>query len=159
MPGIAHPLLYGPGDPSQWATTTPHPILMFKGPVFGTERVNVVQHARCRTCSCRDEVFIEPFGFSGVEEPNLCGVPLIGIQFWSVHRDSDVESVTGYRCNTLADWVEAIKLSEVSSTEKRFLYSPTRKIFKNSHRKTIRLGIPTTCRPFWSAAWYGEKVP
>ena len=54
-------------------------------------------------------VFIEPFGFSGVEA-QLCGVPLIATSY-GAFQETILEGVTGYRCHTLADWVEAIRLS------------------------------------------------
>jgi tetratricopeptide (TPR) repeat protein len=97
--------VHGPGDPSRWAKDAP-PNLVFKGPIFGDERVDVVQRARCMLMPTD---FIEPFGFSGIEA-QLCGVPLIGPSY-GAFQETIVEGVTGYRCHTLADWVEAIKLS------------------------------------------------
>jgi len=97
--------VYGPGDPSEWAKHA-LPNLQFKGPVFGKSRADVVRRARCMLMPT---VFIEPFGNSGVEA-QLCGVPLIGVSF-GAFRDTIVDGVTGYRCHTLADWVEAIRLS------------------------------------------------
>jgi Glycosyl transferases group 1 len=97
--------VYGPGDTSQWANNAP-PNLMFKGTVLGRERVEAVRHARCMLMPT---VFIEPFGNSGIEA-QLCGVPLIGSNF-GAFTETVIEGVSGYRCNTLADWVKAIKLS------------------------------------------------
>jgi hypothetical protein len=97
--------VYGPGDPSHWAQKAPAN-LVFKGPVFGDEKVAVVQRARCMLMPT---VFIEPFGNSGIEA-QLCGVPLIGIGF-GAFQETVLDGVTGYRCHTLTDWVEAIKLS------------------------------------------------
>lgn len=97
--------VHGPGDPSQWATGAP-PNLMFKGPVFGCERVDVVRRA---LCMLMPTLFIEPFGFSGVEG-QLCGVPLIATSY-GAFQETIVDGVTGYRCHTLADWMEAIRLS------------------------------------------------
>ena len=75
--------VYGPGDPSQWAKEAPAN-LMFKGPVFGDERVDVVRRARCMLMPT---VFIEPFGFSGIEA-QLCGVPLIASSYGAFPGDS-----------------------------------------------------------------------
>jgi Glycosyl transferases group 1 len=97
--------VYGPGDPSHWARQAPAN-LVFRGPVFGDEKVAVVQRARCMLMPT---VFIEPFGNSGIEA-QLCGVPLIGIGF-GAFQETVLDGVTGYRCHTLADWVEAIRLS------------------------------------------------
>jgi glycosyltransferase involved in cell wall biosynthesis len=97
--------VYGPGDTSHWAKDAPAN-LMFKGPVFGNERVDIVRRARCMLMPTE---YIEPFGFSGIEA-QLCGVPLIAASY-GAFQETVVDGVTGYRCHTLADWVEAIKLS------------------------------------------------
>ena len=97
--------VYGPGDPSQWAKKAPAN-LVFKGPIFGDERIDVVRRARCMLMPT---VFIEPFGNSGIEA-QLCGVPLIASSY-GAFQETVLEGVTGYRCHTLADWVEAIRLS------------------------------------------------
>ena len=97
--------VHGPDNPSRWAAGVP-PNLMFKGPIFGDTRIDVVRRARCMLMPT---VFIEPFGFSGVEA-QLCGVPLIATSY-GAFQETILEGVTGYRCHTLADWVEAIRLS------------------------------------------------
>ena len=98
--------VYGPGDPSHWAKGAPAN-LVFKGPIFGDERVDVVRRARCMLMPT---VFIEPFGNSGIEA-QLCGVPLIASSY-GAFQETVVEGVTGYRCHTLADWVAAIQMSK-----------------------------------------------
>ena len=97
--------VYGPGDPAEWAAQAP-PNLTFHGPVFGAERVEVVRRARCMLMPT---AFIEPFGNSGVEA-QLCGTPLIGSSY-GAFQETVEEGVTGFRCHTLADWTEAIRLS------------------------------------------------
>jgi hypothetical protein len=97
---------YGPGDLSDWTIKAP-PNLFFKGPVFGKARVDVVRRARCMLMPT---AFIEPFGNSGVEA-QLCGVPLLATSF-GAFQETVVDGVTGFRCHTLADWIEAIHLSE-----------------------------------------------
>src|SRR5258708_3321785 len=97
--------VYGPGDTSQWTTRAPSN-LVFKGPIFGDARVEVVRRA---ACMLMPTVFIEPFGNSGIEA-QLCGVPLIGSSY-GAFQETVVEGVSGFRCHTLADWVEAIWLS------------------------------------------------
>lgn len=96
---------YGPGDQAQWTKQAPSN-LSFHGPVFGDERVEVVRRARCQLMPT---VFIEPFGNSGVEG-QLSGVPLIGVSYGAFTETID-EGVNGFRCHTLADWIEAIRLS------------------------------------------------
>lgn len=96
---------YGPGDPSEWQKVAP-PNLLFMGSVFGREVVDVVRSARCMVMPTS---YIEPFGFSGIEA-QLCGVPLISSNFGAFH-ETVIDGITGFRCNTLADWVEAIRRS------------------------------------------------
>ncbi len=96
--------IYGPGDTSPWADAPAN--IVFKGPVFGQDRIEVVRRARCMLMPT---VFIEPFGNSGVEA-QLCGVPLIGTTF-GAFQETVIDGVTGFRCNTLADWIEAIRVS------------------------------------------------
>jgi hypothetical protein len=97
--------VYGPGDPAPWEKEAPAN-LVFKGPIFGDERVDVVRRARCMLMPT---AFIEPFGGSGIEA-QLCGVPLIAASY-GAFQETVMEGVTGYRCHTLADWVEAIQIS------------------------------------------------
>lgn len=104
--------VHGPGDTSQWATRAPSN-LQFMGPIFGDARVDVVRRARCMLMPT---VFIEPFGFSGIEA-QLCGVPLIGTSY-GAFQETILDGVTGYRCHTLADWIEAIRLSKSLDRER-----------------------------------------
>ncbi|GJE41254.1 DUF6625 family protein [Methylobacterium soli] len=97
--------VYGPGDVSPWLQDKPGN-LHFKGSLFGDDRVSVVQRARC---ILTPTTYIEPFGFSGIEA-QLCGVPHIGSSFGAFH-ETIMDGLTGYRCHTLADWVEAIRWS------------------------------------------------
>ena len=103
--------VYGPGDASHWLAACP-PNLQFKGPVFGAERVDVVQRARCMLMPT---AFIEPFGNAGVEA-QLCGTPLLGSSYGAFH-ETVIDGVTGFRCNTLADWAEAIERSALLDRE------------------------------------------
>lgn len=97
--------VHGTGDASPWLAKAPAN-LQFKGPIFGAERVQTVQRARCMLMPT---TFIEPFGFSGVEA-QLCGTPLLGSNYGAFH-ETVIDGITGFRCNTLADWVEAIRRS------------------------------------------------
>ncbi|MGY2046550.1 DUF6625 family protein [Methylobacterium sp. JK268] len=97
--------VYGPGDPSPWLERKPEN-LHFKGILFGDERIRVVQRARC---VLTPTTYIEPFGCSGAEA-QLCGVPQIATAF-GAFQETVIDGVTGYRCHTLADWVEAIRAS------------------------------------------------
>jgi glycosyltransferase involved in cell wall biosynthesis len=140
--------VYGPGDPSQWATRAP-PNLVFKGPVFGDERVDVVRRARCMLMPT---VFIEPFGNSGIEA-QLCGVPLIGSSF-GAFQETILEGVTGYRCHTLADWVEAIRLSR-SLDRRRIATLARAKYSKEATGKQYDWALRQIA-DLSGAGWYGD---
>jgi 2-polyprenyl-3-methyl-5-hydroxy-6-metoxy-1,4-benzoquinol methylase len=50
--------------------------------------------------------FTEPFAGSGVEAM-LCGTPLIAVDY-GAFTETIVDGVTGFRCHTLQDWIDAI---------------------------------------------------
>jgi len=52
-------------------------------------------------------IYLEAFGGVAVEA-QLCGTPVITTNF-GVFPETVVQGVTGYRCNTLNDFVEATK--------------------------------------------------
>lgn len=141
--------VYGPGDPSRWANGAPSN-LMFKGPVFGDERVDVVGRARCMLMPT---VFIEPFGNSGIEA-QLCGVPLIATSY-GAFQETVLEAVTGYRCHTLADWVEAIRLSK--SLDRRQIAKLARsKYSKEEAGKKYDWALKQVS-DLSGRGWYGDK--
>lgn len=94
-------LVVGAGDRSQWTDIPSN--LEFKGPAFGEDRLKYLQNAKCMLMPT---TFIEPFGNSGVES-QLCGTPLITTDYGAFHETVE-DGITGFRCHTLADWVEAI---------------------------------------------------
>lgn len=92
-------VLCGQGDPTPWK----HPNIEYWGPLVGKQRSEFIRRA---TCSLMPTNFIEPFGGSGVEGM-LCGTPLIATDY-GAFTETVVPGVTGYRCKTLLDWLEAI---------------------------------------------------
>lgn len=144
-------LVHGPGDTSPWANTCPSN-LRFNGPVFGAEKVQLVQRARCMLMPT---TFIEPFGFSGVEA-QLCGTPLLGSSY-GAFQETILDGVTGFRCNTLADWVEAIKQSAMLDRPliaalARQKYSIT--VVGKQYDRIFR-----QLRALYGAGWYSEESP
>lgn len=97
---VPYPIkIAGQGDPTPWN----HPNIEYIGPISGKERSDFLRNARC---AVMPTVFTEPFGGSGVEAM-LCGTPLIAVDF-GAFTETVVEGVTGFRCRTLADWLDAV---------------------------------------------------
>lgn len=84
-----------------------HLNIEYVGPVHGKARSDLIGKARCMLMPSN---FIEPFAGSGVESM-LCGTPLISVDY-GAFTETVREGLTGYRCNTLGDWVKAIELSK-----------------------------------------------
>lgn len=93
-------ILCGQGDPKPWS----HPNIEYWGPLEGQQRSLFIRHA---ICSLMPTLFIEPFGGSGVEGM-LCGTPLIASDY-GAFTETVIPDVTGYRCKTLWDWLDAIE--------------------------------------------------
>lgn len=91
--------LAGQGDPTPWE----HPNIEYVGPLKGKERSTFLRNARA---CLMPTTFTEPFGGSGVEGM-LCGTPLISVDY-GAFTETVVEGVTGFRCHTLQDWVNAL---------------------------------------------------
>ena len=141
--------IHGPGDVSAWADRAP-PNLIFKGPLFGDERISVVQRARCMLMPT---VFIEPFGNSGIEA-QFCGVPLIASSY-GAFQETVVEGVTGYRCNTLADWVDAIRASE--SLDRKTIASVAREKYSKAVVGRQYDRVFRQLSDLSAAGWYGTR--
>ena len=92
-------LLAGQGDPSPWQ----HPNIQHVGSLRGKERSDFLRNARA---CLMPTVFTEPFGGSGVEGM-LCGTPLIAVDY-GAFTETIIDGVTGFRCHTLQDWVDAV---------------------------------------------------
>lgn len=91
--------LCGQGDPSPWS----HPNIHYLGPISGSQRSDFLRNARA---CLMPTVFTEPFGGSGVEGM-LCGTPLISVDY-GAFTETVIDGVTGFRCHTLKDWLDAI---------------------------------------------------
>jgi glycosyltransferase involved in cell wall biosynthesis len=91
----------GQGSIDPWK----HPRLKYIGPVTGKARSELVGNAKALLMPTR---YIEPFGGAGVEG-QLCGTPLIASNF-GCFAETVEHGKSGYRCNTLGDYVEAIQM-------------------------------------------------
>lgn len=144
-------LVYGPGDTAPWSGACP-PNLKFKGPVFGAERVALVRHARCMLMPT---TFIEPFGFSGIEA-QLCGTPLLASNY-GAFQETVIDGVTGFRCNTLADWVEAIGRS--ASLDRPMIARLARKRYAKPVIGRQYDRIFRQLQALGGAGWYADESP
>lgn len=79
----------------------------YVGPVHGKARSDLIGNARCMLMPSS---FIEPFAGSGVESM-ICGTPLISVNY-GAFVETVREGITGFRCNTLGDWVAGIEASK-----------------------------------------------
>ena len=111
-------VLHGQGDPTPWS----HPNIHYKGPIHGKTRSEFLRNARA---ALMPTVFTEPFGGSGVEAM-LCGTPLIAVDY-GAFTETIVEGVTGYRCHTLEDWLNAI--SKAGDLNRVAIAKHTRKLY------------------------------
>ena len=78
--------------------------LTVEGPVTGKARSELLRNAYAMLMPTR---YTEPFGGAGVEG-QLCGTPLIASDF-GAFNETVIHNVTGYRCHTLGDYVEAVR--------------------------------------------------
>jgi len=92
-------ILHGQGDPTPWE----HPNIEYRGPITGKARSAFLQNARAALMPTN---FTEPFGGSGIEAM-LCGTPLIAVDY-GAFTETILDGVTGFRCHTLQDWIDAI---------------------------------------------------
>lgn len=111
-------VLHGQGDASKWE----HPMIEYRGPISGKARSDFLKGARAILAPTN---FVEPF-CGMVVEAMLCGTPVMSVDYGAM-TETVIDGVTGFRCHTLQDWVDAIgeceKLDRLSIAEyarKRF---------------------------------------
>jgi len=92
-------VIHGQGDPTPWSHSNIH----YRGPITGKARSEFLRNARAALMPTN---FTEPFGGSGVEAM-LCGTPLIAVDY-GAFTETVIDGVTGFRCHTLQDWLDAI---------------------------------------------------
>lgn len=108
-------VIHGQGDPSPWE----HPNIIYGGPLKGRERSEFLRNAKAALMPTN---FTEPFGGSGVEAM-LCGTPLIAVDY-GAFTETISDGVTGFRCHTLQDWLDAI--DNVDNLDRRVIASISR---------------------------------
>lgn len=101
-----------------------HPHVLFVGYADIEQRANLMGHARAVFVPT---IYLEAFGGVNVEA-QLCGTPVITTNF-GVFPETVVDQVTGFRCNTLQDfvnaarWVDALDTAEIRRRAERYLMS------------------------------------
>ena len=97
-------LLVGQGDATPWTSRAKN--ITSRPAVHGSARAPLLGNA---SAVLAPTDFIEPFCGS-VVEAQLCGTPVVTSAYGAFWETVE-EGVTGYRCNTLADYIEALKLA------------------------------------------------
>jgi len=99
-------MVAGQGDFPAWFKTLDKEAarrVEYLGTVKGRARAKLVGEARCMVMPSD---YIEPFGGAGVEGM-LTGTPLVSSDY-GAFTETITHGLTGYRCKTLGDWVQAI---------------------------------------------------
>ena len=111
-------ILAGEGDSKPFLSEE-IPNLSYIGPVVGKTRSELLRKAKAMLMPTR---FVEPLGNAGIEGM-LCGTHLISCDFGAFAETVD-HGITGFRCHTLADSLEAIK--KVDTLDREYIAKSTR---------------------------------
>jgi len=84
---------------SSWPLSVKH-----LGPVYGMERAKLTGNARCMILPTQ---YVEPFG-GAILEGQMTGCPSVTVDY-GCFTETVEHGVTGYRCNTLGDYLAAIE--------------------------------------------------
>lgn len=111
-------LLCGQGNPEPWS----HPNIYYVGPITGQNRCVFLSNA---VALLMPSDFIEPFAGANAEA-QLCGTPVISVDN-GAFSETVVDGVTGYRCHTLNDFVNAVY--NVKSLNRKVIRDRARKLY------------------------------
>jgi glycosyltransferase involved in cell wall biosynthesis len=112
-------LLCGSGDPRPYLDPAIKNLRAMPA-VSGKARSDLLRKAYC---TLMPTLYTEPFGSGGVEGM-LCGTPLIASDF-GAFSETVWHEVTGFRCKTLGDWVDAVE--RAGSLDRKFIAEHARK--------------------------------
>lgn len=82
------------------------PLRAVHGGVWGTAKTELLARAKL---VLMPTVYVEPFGYVAIEA-QMCGVPVVTTD-WGAFAETVEEGVSGFRCRTLAEFVEAVRLA------------------------------------------------
>jgi glycosyltransferase involved in cell wall biosynthesis len=139
--------LAGQGDPTPWE----HPNIEYVGPLKGKERSTFLRNARA---CLMPTIFTEPFGGSGVEGM-LCGTPLVSVDY-GAFTETVIEGVTGFRCHTLQDWVNALQSAGSLDRKRIYEISAAKYSLDACGKKYAR--IFSDLDSLWDKGWYTLSV-
>lgn len=91
-------------------------------PIYGKERSTMLGNAAALIAPT---MFIEPFCGSAVEA-QLCGTPVISSNYGAFHETIE-NGKTGYRCNTLADFIQSIK--SINQLDRKYIAQRARSLY------------------------------
>jgi glycosyltransferase involved in cell wall biosynthesis len=95
-------------------------------------------------------LYIEPFG-NVVPEAHFCGTPTITTD-WGAFTETNINGVTGYRCRTLAEFIQAAE--DVKSLDPKTIYETAK------YKYSLEAIAPQYDRYFrrletlWDKGWY-----
>jgi glycosyltransferase involved in cell wall biosynthesis len=122
----------------------------YRGVVQDRDRSDLIGKARCMLMPTN---FIEPLGGAGVES-QLCGTPLVAVNY-GAFTETINHGVSGFRCNTIGDWLSAVK------------YSASLDRSKVAHWARSRYSLEACAPQFhaflmqisdlWRAGWYEKE--
>jgi len=141
-------ILCGQGDPTDYLDKCAN--IEYKPPIHGRARSELLGNAYC---VLMPTTFIEPFGGAGVEA-QMCGTPLIASNY-GAFRETVIEGVTGFRCNTLGDWLDAIE--RVGSLDRQKVADIARSTYSLEACGKLYDKIFMDIANLGDKGWYNEK--
>ena len=96
--------IVGQGDPSIFEPPILGPGVTYQGPVGAKEKNELLRHAKGLFMPTR---YVEPFGGVAVESM-MSGCPVITTD-WGAFTETVIHGYTGFRCHTMAEFVEAAR--------------------------------------------------
>jgi len=88
------------------------PLRLVHDGLHGAAKTELISGARC---VLMPTVYVEPFGYVAVES-QLCGVPVVATD-WGAFAETVEHGQTGFRCRTMAEFLEAVRRAPVLERE------------------------------------------